>query len=262
MTHESARFPKKSLLHECTAAWRGLSQNALDDGQWKDGYCDTIRWQSADIDNHTRDLFRYSIDVMFSYTIWNQRLQYHAPGNLVVTALYVNWMKHIYAPAILQHVVSYMKSDHKSEAMEAFIERIQNIYLLGLRTPYLVKSRLALSITTNEYASIRREWTTGIAGARGLQHIRYSQRHYVHMPKQAPYANWRPDGIERTSKLVLAIEARFPDQNLRRGPDGCPFPFHEPQVPSDWTWWTCWRMFDERLVRMKEWCNRNWDCRF
>ena len=47
-----------------------------------------------------------------------------------------------------------------------------------------------------------------------------------------------PKGFGRITALISQIERRFSEQTLCRGPDGCPFPFHEPTMPIDRSWLT------------------------
>ena len=57
-------IPGEVILAQMQAAWEYLSQSALDDGQWRDGYCKTVRSQNTDIDNQIRDSFEFSIDAV------------------------------------------------------------------------------------------------------------------------------------------------------------------------------------------------------
>ena len=251
-----------SIPHEVYSArvlpiWRSLQQHALIGGQWQDAYCLVDRRSVAG-----RNPFLPSFEAVFPYIVFEGKTQYHAPGNVVITALYINLLKHTYIPALLSHVANYIRSDRGPEAVKRFMMEMEDVYLISLRTPYNKKKRLSASVGSSEYASIKREWVTGLPGSHGHEKMQYTQKHYLHNPRKAPYPDWRPDGFERIRKLVFAIELNFPDQKLRRGPDGCPFPFHESEIPSDWSWWSCWRLFDERLARMEIWCNRHWDCRF
>ena len=253
---KKAGLPSSAAVPRMHAAWQSLSQYAMSDGHWQDGYCKTVRSMEDDIDNQTRNPFRLSIDAVFPFTLSRGQMMYHAPGHLVVTALYIHLMKSTFIPAMLAHVAEYIGSDHKSRDLESFMQKMENVYLVGLQSPFTIKARIKTKVSVAEHASIKREWVAGCV-TNGQGRMQYIQKHYVHMPKNAPSPDWRPEGFDRIRNLIVAIEGRFPNECLRRGPDGCPFPFHEPNMPSDWSWWSCWRMFNERFVRMKEWCNRN-----
>ena len=255
---QRCKAPREVAFARMEPGWGSLSQYALSDGQWQDGYCSTSRSTSGVIDYHMKDPFMPSPDAVFPYVLSDGQMQYHAPGNLFVTTVYINLLKHTYIPAMLAHLVNYMKSDHGPEAVKRFMKEMEDVYLVGLRTPWVMKKRLLAS--PSEYAAAKREWITGLPGSFGHGKMQFTQKHYIHKPKKAPYPDWRPEGFERICKLISAIERNFHGQELRRGPDGCPFPSQEPEMPSDWSWWSCWLLFGERLARMVEWCNRYWDC--
>lgn len=54
-----------------------------------------------------RGPFQPSSDAVFPYIILDGETQYHAPGNIFVTALYVNMLKYTFIPAMLAHIVKF-----------------------------------------------------------------------------------------------------------------------------------------------------------
>lgn len=239
-------------------AWEDIQRYALTDGQWQDAYC-SVRRRGT---NTGKNPFQPSPDAIFPYTIVDGEIRYHAPGNIVVTSLYLNFFKYAYIPAMLAHVVKYLKSDRGAMALKDFLGEMANVYLVGMKTPFFKKKRLENVPSDAAYAATRQEWITGLPRGQVHDGARYTRKHYVGNCSAEPCAGWVPEGIDRIANLILQIERRFPAETLRRGPDGCPFPFHEPTMPVDWSWWTCWQMINKRICRMKWWCNKKWDCMF
>ena len=200
------------------------------------------------------------MDAIFPYTIVDDEICYHAQGNLVITSLYVNFLKYAYIPAMLAHVVRFLDSDRGAVALKEFMGEMGNVHLVGMQTPFFKKKRLEKVPSTEKYAARRREWISGSLSGR-LDEITYTRRDYAGKCSPEPSAGWKPDGFERIENVVSQIESRFHTRTLRRGPDGCPFPFHD-TMPVDWSWWTCWRMLDLRVYRMEVWCNMKWDSMF
>ena len=136
------KTPREVAFARMEPGWGSLSQYALSDGQWQDGYCSTSRSTSGVVDWHMKDPFMPSLDAVFPYGLSDGQMQYHVPGNLVVTTLYINLLKYTYIPAMLAHLVNYVKSDHGPEAVKRFMKEMEDVYLVGLRTPYVMKKRL------------------------------------------------------------------------------------------------------------------------
>ena len=106
-----------------------------------------------------------------------------------------------------------------------------------------------------------REWISGLPNGKDHATMKYTRKDYVGNCSAEPSKGWVPEGYDRIPVLILQIEHESSGQRLRRGPDGCPFPFHD-VMPADWSWWTCWRMIDKRICRMQWWCNQKWDSMF
>ena len=95
------------------------------------------------------------MDASFPYTTVDGEICYHAPGNLVITSLYVNFLKYAYIPAMLAHVVSYVKSDRGAMALKTFMGEMEDVYLVGLKTPASKKKMLESVPSTTAYATRR-----------------------------------------------------------------------------------------------------------
>ncbi|KAM0799803.1 hypothetical protein BDR22DRAFT_281095 [Usnea florida] len=70
-------------------AWESIQQYALKNGEWYDDYCGISRRESTT----SKNPFQPSVDGVFPYAIVDGEICYHAPGNLVVTSLYVAFLK-------------------------------------------------------------------------------------------------------------------------------------------------------------------------
>ena len=158
---------------------------------------------------------------------------------------------------MLAHVVMYVKSDRGVMALNDFMREMEDVYLVGLKTPVLKKKRLESVPSNAAHAARRREWISGLPDWPAHGKIRYTRKHYMGNSSSEPFRGWVLEGFERMAALISQIELKFHTHTFRRGPDGCPFPFQEPTMPVDWSWWTYWQMINKRIWRMKWWCNKN-----
>ena len=205
-------------------------------GEWYDGYCGLRRRESG----ANKDPFQPSVDGIFPYAIIDGEISYHAPNYLVVTSLYLSFLEYAYIPAMVAHIVTYLRSDRGDIALRDFMKEIEDVYLPGLKTQMFKKKGLE-SVPSNEaYAARRREWISGLPDGQGHGSSRCTRKDYVGRCSPELSMGWIPEEFERIENLVSQIESRFHTQTLRRGPDGCPLRFHEPTMPVDWSWWTCW----------------------
>ncbi|KAK3060923.1 hypothetical protein LTS18_007417 [Coniosporium uncinatum] len=110
--------------------------------------------------------------------------------------------------------------------------------------------RMSLELDQNEADGYRQRWIQAAPS-------RLLPRTYC--KPLAPKKNWKPHDFARLERLLQEIYAAFPEsaETLRTGSDDCPFPF-DGDVPGDWSWWSCWVLFGERLWRTWKWCNGRW----
>ena len=201
-------------------AWESIQKYALANGEWYDSYSGLRRGETS----ASKDPFQPNVDGVFPYAINDGEIHYHAPSNLVVTSLYLNYLKHAYIPAMLAHIVTYLKSNRGDMALITFMREMEDVYLMGLKTPFFMKKRLR-SVPSNEaYAARRREWISGLPDGKGHGSISYTRKHYVGNCSAEPFQGWVPEGFDRIAALISQIELKFHTQTLLRGSDGCPFP--------------------------------------
>ena len=52
---------------------------------------------------------------------------YHAPSNIVITSLYLDYLKDTFIPAMLAHIVKFLKSDRGIMALKDFMGEIEDV---------------------------------------------------------------------------------------------------------------------------------------
>ena len=131
-------------------AWESIQKYALANGEWYDGYCGVTRRETST----KKDPFQPSLDAVFPYTLVDGEIRYHAPNNLVVTSLYLNFLEYACIPAMLAHAVKFWKSDRRDIALKTFMGEMENVYLVGMKTPFFKKKRLG-SVPSKEAHAAR-----------------------------------------------------------------------------------------------------------
>ena len=166
--------PSEVVSTRILPAWESIQKYALASGEWYDAYCGVIRRETST----KKDPFQPSMGAGFSYTLVDGEIRYHAPVNLVITSLYVNFLKYAYIPAMLAHIVSYGKSERGDMPRNTFLGKMENVYLVSLKIPFFKKKRLENVPSTTAYTARRREYISRNPDGQGHGKIRYTREDY------------------------------------------------------------------------------------
>lgn len=85
---------------------------------------------------------------------------------------------------------------------------MQNVYLVGIKTPHSRKKMLKDVPSSAAYAETKSERTAGLPRWQMHDNM-YNKKLYVGRGAPEPFAGWVPEGFERISNLISRIEQRF-----------------------------------------------------
>lgn len=234
------------------AAWGDIEEQfkKKKDMTWIDDYHTNSRVLESEVSpgRQERNLLIPSVDAVNPFHDVQNRYRAHCAGNIAVTTYYLNAVKHFQLPGVLQLISEFRKGDQSEGQTEAFIERVDDLWEVRMKTALKRKSRLAQPFDQGELVRHQAEWQAGIPNTNERV-----ARSYARIPK-VPYRNWRPDGVERINQLIREIEKAF-DGSIYRASDDSPYPFYPSTMPPDWCWWNCWAFFSDRVFRMYMLCN-------
>ena len=241
------------------------SKNAV----WRDAYNPKLRSHDpfAASSGHGPSInpFDLTIDAVYPYSSWKGAFLSHTPDNMVVTVWYINALKNVFPPAILNLVCEYLHSKQGTEEREELIKRMDVIHELGLKTPYTKAERFSHKYDESKLRRDRREWAEAIllpsknqpwAGRYHVYTVDYHLDNHGTAASSVDWG-WKPPGEQRILGLIKDIEKKFGGRLKRR--NGCPYPFDPSAMPEDWCWKRCFHLFVERLRRMTYECNRYWE---
>lgn len=83
-----------------------------------------------------------SVDAAFPYWIYNNSIRIHVAGNLVATALYLNYAKHIWIPATLEIIARYYVESPETRDTETFVHAMNDVQMINLQTAHSKISRM------------------------------------------------------------------------------------------------------------------------
>ncbi|KAK1815725.1 hypothetical protein LTR12_009912 [Friedmanniomyces endolithicus] len=218
----------------------------------------------------TRDPFTVSPDAIFQrhFRIAEDGVTLetalHCPGNIAFTAQYFNYMKHVWPPGMLQRIRDYHVASKQCKThgeLEATWNDIRKLCDIAKKTEYAKTSRLGQEVTLEQVNYYRQQLVTGVSasyqdGAREITAI-----DILGITLVPPTVDWKPEGLDRFMEVVRQIVKKFRYTGIvmeRSSMDGCPWPFHCAGIPTDWSWWTAWCLFGNRVYRMWIWCNGRW----
>lgn len=190
-------------------------------------------------------------------------LRYHCEDNLAVVELCFNLLKQMWPPGILQLVKDWAISKQDDESKENFMKAMDDLHIVRTKLSWTKHARLGKEITAESWKVFEDELVsckplhTDI-NALAERVWKYNRRRTI-----PPRKGWEPAQYDRVKNIVQEIKDLFPGRlhELQEN-GGCPFPF-DCKMPEDWSWWSAWSLFGERLFRMWIWCNGQWvtvDC--
>lgn len=223
-------------------------------------------YRSRDIDltanAHLEGHGRYSpdlpsVDGIFSFFECNDKLRYHCEGNVAVTALAINLMKHTHAPAMLDHISEFVRSNKTEEDVLKILSKTTNTALIRIKVPYKLRSRTGRSLDKQQIRKDIREWITDRPTPSDAKMFSTARLRVHGWLKLGNAKRWTAQDRQRLMKVVVEIEHEF-KIHLPRGQDGCPWFGIEEAMPKQWLWKDCFLLVATRLERMRFWCNRYW----
>lgn len=242
--------------------WSAIAQSLHDDGEsWTDQYTNQVHLdQSSTSSTNERrpgDLnpFAASIDAIFPVdSIKWPTLQYHGPGNVGLTACYLNFAKATYPPGLL-HIISESSKGLCTSAET--LEALDRIHKIGLKLPWLKKQIAGSNAagSAKAFANLIAEYIT----TRVMDfEVSESKLHrYTHVNLASPRVAWKPERIDTINEIIQQIRDTYPNSSntIQWSEDRCPYVGAPGSMPVDWCWWRCWTFFSERWARMTMLCN-------
>lgn len=164
------------------------------------------------------------------------------------------------------NAIEKSSSPEEKAALDAKLETIMqqehDLFHITKKIPYSQRARRKLDLKQAE--SLLHELRTGKA-INKQTHNRTTRITDVvgHLGSFLPPSRgWKPNDIELLESMLEEIYNLFGDAinegRLVSGEDGCPFPGPPDAMPVDWSWWSAWLFFGQRLLRMWVWCNGKW----
>ncbi|KAG5819150.1 hypothetical protein H9Q74_000776 [Fusarium xylarioides] len=243
---------------------------------WRDAYSGHLHSLPTDNTNSTRTQpDRPSIDAVFPSWLTKFGYRMHCPGNLRVTTQAINYTKHIQIPAYLAMLCWYAhersRIEHKYhpnvwsadaraefDVLEAKMVKIsKRLRIIRLTFGWTKVKRLRAEKTTKEQFLIDLAPLISGQPQPELQSSMERLDTEHNFASRAPEFRLPESDRERIRTLVQEIQDFF-DVQLAMGADGCPYFAHPSTMPEVWNWRIAFRLSNERLQRMKAWCNRYW----
>ncbi|CAD0025606.1 unnamed protein product [Aureobasidium pullulans] len=160
-----------------------------------------------------------SVDGIFSFFECNDKLRYHCEGNVAVTALAINLMKHTHAPAMLDHISEFVRSNKTEEDTLKILSKTTNTALIRIKVPYKLRSRAGRSLNKQRIRKDIREWITDRPTPSDAKMFSTARLRVHGWLKLGNAKRWTAQDRQRLMKVVVEIEHEF-KIHLPRGQDG------------------------------------------
>lgn len=189
----------------------------------------------------------------------------HCVGNVVVTRLDTNYVKHIQVPATLPLTRDYYRAFigleggvkrgdpiacKELEALEATaVNDFNRLAHIRRKVPFKVSSRLNFRVSRRQYEYLKEEWVSG--------KLHPGTPHSTNFVADTPYST---TSLENQWPRVKHIAEEFQAWTGVTLPSraGCPYFLHSSTMPALWDWKMCHGLVGERLAVMTIWCNGKW----
>lgn len=243
-------------------------------GRYYDSYLG--RWVPMQVDSvahNARNPMMPSADAVFPFWLVDEDGQsndpsywIHCEGNLRMTSVALNQLKHIFPPAFLAHVAEWVNTATKSPAARSeMLRKCDGIWQLASLSPYTRSGRMLQEKVDAQ------SWGRALASWRSGRLISHADRQETGLPVwifttarllgrgyEDEFALWDGKARHRLRAIALEIGAHF-GLVLKIAPDGCPwFPVDCP-MPDDYDWSTSFSFCLDRFTRLREYCNRRFE---
>jgi hypothetical protein len=184
----------------------------------------------------------------------------HAPDNLVPTAIFLNYLRHYYAPLLLPLVALLCRAPSREE-MERISEKINHLYLIAMQFAHSLKGRQSRLGDASTIDPINQQHSSGIADPEACLKI---EKPWLLFQSHDIFANSRYGtskrnvtdvkmDIERLEAFITEVEAHF-DQKLPRA-HGAVYLFDPATTPAQWDWKSIQQFYTFRLRILTWHCN-------
>ncbi|KAI8292752.1 hypothetical protein K4K59_006247 [Colletotrichum sp. SAR11_240] len=223
---------------------------------------------------------RPSLDATFPAWWTAAGYRIHVAGNVRVTTLAANYVKHTQIPAFLHTLcwfvrkmdsilAKYQGDDvHGAEAMKEInnhhvdmIRKCHHLRNIRLIFGWTIKGRISARAANAD--KFQHDLETMISG-RTREDMpagpwTRSNKEYIASLDSDLRMDWPEPEIARVHRLVHEILDYFGVRHdFRQGSDGCYFFGHPACIPPNWSLEKAIALMAERLMRMIVWCNRFW----
>lgn len=196
-----------------------------------------------------------SIDAVFPLGVTTSGETFiHAPDNVIIVPLALNYCKGIHLPIFLQTISDYYRAFRQLEQgidigdkdavttlitlQQELVKDCRRFADIRMKAGWKHEQRTGLAITPEEYAYYREEWVSGkFHPGSSTEFVRryISTRHHV---SEDPWENSIADIIVREIEDWTGVS--LPRRN------GCPYFAHPKHIPTNWNWSNCRRLFLSR----------------
>jgi len=199
--------------------------------------------------------FQMSVDAVFPFDITGGYTSLHTPGNIALTALYLNHMKSHFLPGVIGLVSesqALVDRDDEDADRKDLLLRFDHVFAAKHNVAKLLSGRLGRKMDADVYEQYKQVWVKCAASGPTLT---------VPMPSGVSGDNnydWMPKDYARISKLIVQMESAF-GRKLPRSRAGAPWMWNPTHMPADWNWNNIFRLFRARLNTLRNWCNKHWE---
>ncbi|KAG9525406.1 hypothetical protein KCU93_g5800, partial [Aureobasidium melanogenum] len=208
-----------------------------------------------------RDPFICSVDATEPYgESHDKTMRVHTAANVAISTSGYNYIKQRQLIAFLDELARYDPAiPHTPQQKREFTAICNDLYLVAAKTPFTKKARLkgrGIDDLKADQAEWRRGKPTDEEGPWNPALWRWSHR----AVPQAPRSSWNRETRRRLGRLSDQIQRHF-GVTLKKAADGSPYIIREGDdsqvMPEGWSWAHWSLLMDERLERMRTFCNRH-----
>lgn len=203
-----------------------------------------------------QDPFQPCLDAILPYhRALDGSLGIHVPGNVAMTALYLNNACNTFPKGTINVVARYLRGELGQTSLN---ESMRAIHLLCMKMPWRRHDRLKQSVSESDFELMREEWRT--IGSKTMPNAPRNAKFNHRISRALPDpdsvsdsrlgrkldSSFRPNSFHRFQRIVSQLEEGSVNK-LPRSADGCPYPFDETFMPIDWSWLQAWSYFGQKI---------------
>lgn len=218
----------------------------------------TIESQSSGRGHQETKFDDPSVDAMGPIGINHNTYLVHCLGNCWLIEQCLNYAKHIQIPPFLDVLANNVRF-HLQDPANISAEQLKNweraviskaniCHEIRIRFAYRLKTRVAQPVSGKKLALDLEEVFSGKLGTKRL--VDKSKLYIFKLPPSNVPAEKFEVLRKRSYELQQFYGVKLVEAN------GCPYFLHEKTMPPDWGWVMCLTICRDRMIRMRDLCNR------